>query len=60
MTSEKTIHPVDGQFVRPVIACEAQGTAVCHVEGYCSTCPFAYAKLNPKKTLHFWLEEVNK
>lgn len=45
----------DNQFARPVTACEAQGTAICHRGGRCSDCVFALAKLNPEKTLYFFL-----
>lgn len=54
--AEKYLKASDNQFARPVIACEAQGTAICHREGRCSDCAFALAKLNPDKTLYFFLE----
>lgn len=49
------LRAIDGQFVKPVIACAAQGTAICHRDGYCSDCVFALAKLNPGKPLFFWM-----
>ena len=33
----------DGEFVKPVIACDPKirGLAICHTDGYCSSCGFA-------------------
>jgi len=49
----------DNQFARPIIACEAQSTAICHRDGRCSDCVFALAKLNPEKTLYFFLGGID-
>ena len=33
----------DGEFAKPIIACnpKIRGLAICHTDGYCSSCGFA-------------------
>lgn len=52
-------HANDGQFSRHIIACspEIRGTAICHLNGKCSVCPYALAYLNPDVPLHFFMSK---
>lgn len=59
--TDELIHAENGQFAIPVIACGAQGTAICHIKGSPYTqCAFALAKLNPDMPLHFLVSEARK
>lgn len=49
------IHAENGQFASPIIACKAQGTAICHRNSECEDCAFALAKLNLDKPLFFFM-----
>lgn len=50
----------DNQFARPVTACEAQGTAICHLGGQCSVCVFARRYEPPEETPLFFQELVKR
>lgn len=54
------VHAKNWDFAVPIIACKAQGTAICHRKAECSTCAFALAKLNPDQPLYFLMKARRK
>lgn len=55
--------PEDGKFSHgPVIPCDPKirGTAICHLDGKCSVCPYALAYLNPDIPLHVFKQAGGK
>lgn len=43
----------DGQYAQPgLIACKIRGTAICHIQGQCKGCVFAWKHEHPDEVIN--------